>query len=634
MQRILRTLSVVLVGALTVFAASTAHAVEDPPDFQRYLTVRFAPGTTPAERTAARQAVGASIERSLAGPLLQQISLPPADSTAAAAAELERRQAVIYASPSGTWQADAHDFNDPFLPNQWALSNTGQVFMSQFRNGQQLSISGTPGADISALAALDLLDPPDAGERVRLGVIDSGAAYEHLDLADNMLVVPGSDPYDGDDDPRDLFGHGTHVASIAAGVAGNGIGTVGVNPWAEVLPLRAGGEDGRFSWAAIQQAVSVGLANGVKVFNGSFSGAEPDPGLETLMAANQDVLFVFSAGNGGTDYIGDDHDVAGGAGHRYPCDTRLENVICVAASDWNDELASFSDFGVSSVDLAAPGASVYAARPCITPATGPDDESECPWSPDDPLAPVGLGGGPFAFQLQTGTSMAAPAVAAAATLLWQKCPDLRSSQVKRAIVESVTKLPALDPKLAWGGRLNVAAALESVSDCPAASAQLNWPTPPLRPGGPASDAGAGNGGVPAPSPIVPALHPGQSLYLEPSRPAPAQPRLSFRVIKPSSARVGRSKFVRFKLRCSAICSGALSFKPVSRKQRFKTAKTKIKRARAGTRTIRVTIPRATLKKVRKLLKRRRAVRLKFTLVVADQAGRKSRKTAFNVRLRR
>ncbi|MFT4048332.1 MAG: S8 family serine peptidase [Solirubrobacterales bacterium] len=607
-----------LLAAFSVWCALAPVArAGDGPDFDRYITVRFSDDASASDRAAARAAVGGNYEVSLSGPQLQQISVDRG-SVAGAASRLEASSNVEFAVPSGTWKADAGHtpyFNDPMLDQQWALDDYGQIFMSRLTGSGVQSVSGTLGVDIGAPAAWSGVNPGQLAP-VRLGVIDTGVAYEHPDLAAN--IVTGGDFFDGDSDPRDPNGHGTHVASVAAGVANNGIGTAGVDPWAKVMPLRAADEAGNFSWAAIEQAVAYGLAHGVRVFNGSFGGPGNDPAFESLMSDHPEALFVFSAGNGGSDQVGDDHDAASGLGHRYPCDSELPNVICVGASDWTDALAPYSDFGVKSVDVLAPGSSILAAKPCLTPATSADAQGECPYDASDPYAPVGLGGGTYGFQLLTGTSMAAPAVAGTAALVWGKCPGLVAAQVKRAVVGSVDSIVAVRTKVAYGGRLDAGGAIASVANCATAQAATTaWPTPPAQPSSPGTDSGNGSGSG------------GGSVGG-----GATTTGLSFQVIRSANARVTHSSAVKFKLRCSAICSASLSAQARGKSRTFKSFKLALPQHAASTRTVSVKLSNSTLRSVRALVKKKQSVRVKVSLVVTDAAAASSSPTVFSIPLTR
>lgn len=620
---------VLLLAALpsASFAASAADAAadssgEDGIDFRRFVTVRFAEGTSAEQRSAARARVGAQFETALLGANLQQVSLPSREAAEDAAGTLEAFRQVDYAVASGIWEADAGyptPFNDPFFPRQWSLANYGQIYMSQFIGGSFQEVRGAAGADIGAVSAWGAVDPGQLASET-IGVIDTGVAYQHEDLAAN--TVPGVDFFGIDQDPRDPNGHGTHVASIAAGVGGNSVGTVGVNPWAKVMPLRAADRFGSFSWAAIEQSVAHGIEHGVRVFNGSFGGPENNPAFAELIDANRQALFVFSSGNGGSDGVGDNHDAESGADRRFPCDLGMPNVICVGASTPQDAIAGFSDYGVSSVDLVAPGVNIYAAKPCQSPASGPADQGECPFSASDPSAPLGLGGGRHAFQLLSGTSMAAPAAAGAVSLVWAKCPALRASQVKRFVVGSVDRFAGLQGKVAWGGRLDVGNAIAAVASCPAASDGNDWPVPPGQSPGPSIDGvggGGGDGGAPKPPPKV-----------DP----PRSSTLSFQVIKPSRARLTRTRKISFKLKCNESCSADVHSRPSADGLSFRSSKLAVPRRGKGTKRIVVKLSATTARNAQLLLKARQKVRLKVTITVSDRFGIESDPLTFSIRLTR
>lgn len=581
-------------------------------DFSNVLSVQFADGATARERAQARASVDASYLQSLAAPGLQQIEIPRGDSADAAAMALRAKPAVEFVSVSGTWSIDS---DDTYFERQWSLRNLGQVFMTDL-SANPSAISGTPGADIGAVDAwteAQLVPGFPGSEPEVIGVIDTGVAYQHEDLAAN--IVDGYDFFDDDDDPRDPNGHGTHVASMAAAVAGNGTGIAGANPWAKIMPLRAGGENGQFAWAAIEAAASNAIEEGVRIFNGSFSGDANNPAFEQIIAENPDVLFFFSAGNGGTDKIGDDHESGAALAHRYPCDLELDNIICVGASDWNDKLGSFSDFGVKSVDVVAPGARVFGAEPCLDPFGTRYDEfdepvnaDECPVV-DDPEGGFGMTGGSGAYQLLTGTSMASPQVAGAAALIWEAYPDLSSAQVKRALVTTVDTTTALRTKVAWGGRVDAGRAIIAAGQMIAGDDQ--WPVPPAQPVDPPTPPDSGGGVV------------------VPTTPLPEKP-LHFTVIKPRVAKIGRSKRIKFKLRCTAVCSAAVSVRPDF--AGIKNFKGKLRRGSAGTRAVNVTVPRRTLKILRRQLRSGQKPKLFFSVVVKDRWGSQSLPAVFTVRL--
>ena len=321
--------------------------------------------------------------------------------------------------------------NDPDYPLLWGLNNTGQT-------------GGKPDADIDAPEAWNI----QTGDPIVVGVIDSGVDYNHPDLAGNIWTNLGEIAGDGidndsngyiddvrgwdfafnDNDPMDVDGHGTHVAGTIAATGNNSLGVIGV-AWnkAKIMPLRFLDDSGSGATSNAILAIDYATANGVKVTNNSWGGLLPIPNkaLEDAIkaAGEQGALFVAAAGNESrnTDLV-----------PAYPASYDLPNIISVAATDHNDKLSYFSNYGKNSVDLAAPGSEIYSTLP----------------------------GGNYGFL--SGTSMASPHVAAAVALVWAKDPTLTPAQVKNRLLKTTD--PITDPiaRLIWkldAGRLNVANAL-------------------------------------------------------------------------------------------------------------------------------------------------------------------------------
>ena len=160
-----------------------------------------------------------------------------------------------------------------------------------------------------------------------------------------------------DNNPWDYNGHGTHVAGTIAARGDNGIGITGVAWEASIMPLRALNAVGTGTNAGITDAFTYAAANGAKVVNASLGGGPRSQAQSDAITNNPNTLFVIAAGNDGTD-----NDVS----PSYPCNYTSSNLICVAATDNTDTLADFSNYGASSVDLAAPGVEIDSARPHFT----------------------------------------------------------------------------------------------------------------------------------------------------------------------------------------------------------------------------------------------------------------------------
>ena len=238
---------------------------------------------------------------------------------------------VAYAEPNYLYHADATP-NDPQLPQLWAM------------------------AKIAAPAAWDTTTGSPA---VKVAVVDTGIARDHLDLAAN--VIAGTDFVQNDDDPRDFNGHGTHVAGTIGARGNNGIGVTGVNWQVSLMPVRVLDGNGGGSNANVSAGFQYACEHGANVVNASLGGTGYSITIRDVIAspACANTLFVVAAGNDGTNDDSFPH---------YPCDydsspDNLPNVICVAATDSSDALAGFSNYGARSVQLAAPGVSIPSTWP-------------------------------------------------------------------------------------------------------------------------------------------------------------------------------------------------------------------------------------------------------------------------------
>jgi thermitase len=247
-----------------------------------------------------------------------------------AVAALERDPAVAYAEPNYLYHATATS-NDPHLSQLWGL------------------------ARISAPGAWDVTTGSPA---VRVAVVDTGISTDHLDLSAN--VVPGFDFVQNDGDPRDFNGHGTHVAGTIGARGNNGRGVAGVDWQVSLMPVRVLDGSGRGSNAAVTAGFAYACSHGATIVNASLGGTGYSAAMRDAIGSSAcaHTLFVVAAGNDG---LNDD------AAPHYPCNygaapDSLPNVVCVAATDSSDRLASFSNFG-SSVDLAAPGVGITSTWP-------------------------------------------------------------------------------------------------------------------------------------------------------------------------------------------------------------------------------------------------------------------------------
>ena len=299
------------------------------------------------------------------------MKLSPGMKVETALTNLKQNPNLEYAEPNYIMRVLATP-DDPQFAELWGLHNTGQT-------------GGTSDADIDAPEAWDI---HKGSHNVIIAVIDSGVAWAHPDLDDgstsniwtntaelngnpnedddgNLYVddVHGWDFVGEDNDPTDYHTHGTHVAGTIAAIGNNTRGITGVNWYASIMPLRISGPVGLTDTARAVEAIVYAADNGAKVINASWGGGGFSQALyDAISHANdQGVLFVAAAGNGGDDVSGDDND----ATPFYPASYDLPNIISVAATDHNDNLAAFSNYGATSVDVAAPGVSILSSVPII-----------------------------------------------------------------------------------------------------------------------------------------------------------------------------------------------------------------------------------------------------------------------------
>jgi len=266
--------------------------------------------------------------------------------------------------------------DDELFDFQWPFCNKGQEIFC-FGPDPEDCVYGTPDADIDATEAWDI---QTGSEDVVAVVFDTGVAYNHPDLTENMWVnkaeaagiegvdddengyiddIYGYDVGEDDPDPMDSMGHGTHIAGTIAARGNNGIGVAGVNWNARIMAVKVATADyGLYLEDVLEgiEYITTMKKAGVNIVavNCSWGFWEYMEIMEEAMdeAGKLGVIFVAAAGNDA-----DDND-NGVVPNPYPASFDLDNIVSVAATDWNDNLTSFSNYGLTSVDLGAPGSMV------------------------------------------------------------------------------------------------------------------------------------------------------------------------------------------------------------------------------------------------------------------------------------
>ena len=350
------------------------------------VLVKFLDGASNATVAAANTVAGGeTITSFMAGTSkIHHLKLGKGVNVEDALAKYRQSPAVDYAEPNYLHRLTSIP-NDTQFTTLWGLHNTGQ------------SVNGTVGTNDVDIDAPEAWDITTGSASVIIGVVDSGIAYDHPDLAPNIWVNSGEIPNDGidndgngfiddvngydffnnDPDPMDTPdpagnpGHGTHVAGTIAAVGNNSLGITGVMHTAKLMALKAGDVTGSLTNAAILQAENYARVNGARAVNASFGrtgGPCSQAEYDTLSALNTaGVMFLVAAGNGDSNGVGINNDVTPSYPAQYSvataCGPGLPNVITVAAIDQNSNRASFSNFGATSVQIAAPGVNINSTRP-------------------------------------------------------------------------------------------------------------------------------------------------------------------------------------------------------------------------------------------------------------------------------
>jgi len=355
-------------------------------------------------------------------PGLSVVKLPPGMTVEKALPAFNKANGILYAQPNYQVKICSTFPNDTRFNELWGMYNTGQT-------------GGTPDADTDAPEAWDIAT---GSSDIIVAVIDTGVDYTHPDLAENMWVneaefngtpdfdddgngfvddIYGYDFCNDDGNPMDDHYHGTHCAGTIGAVGNNGQGVAGVCWNVRIMAIKfldAGGS----GWTSDAiESVEYSILMGANLSSNSWGGDGYDQGLKDAInaAGAAGMLFVAAAGNDD----GSNNDTYS----VYPSSYDCESLISVMATDKDDNKSSFSNYGLISVDLGAPGSDILSCQPGNR------------------------------YQLLDGTSMATPHVAGACALLWSLNPMLSNIEVKNTLLQTVDKtLPGL---CVSEGRLNL-----------------------------------------------------------------------------------------------------------------------------------------------------------------------------------
>lgn len=318
--------------------------------------------------------------------------------------------------------------NDPQFGQLWGLNNDGS-------NEPSRTQPGLAGADIDAFKAWEITKGSRA---VKIAIIDTGIDYNHPDLKDNMLVneaelngtagvdddgngfvddIYGYDFANKDGDPMDGHSHGTHCAGTIGAVHDNGVGVAGVMSEVSFVAVKFLSDSGSGSTADAIAAIDYATLRNVDIMSNSWGGGGFSEALKQAIerASDAGIIFTAAAGNSGTNNDQSPH---------YPSNYDVANVISVAASTAQDDLASFSCYGRQTVHIAAPGHRI--------------------------LSTVKNGG----YAVYSGTSMATPHVTGAIGLLLAQEGRMPVAEVRERLMATSEPVGALRGRTINSGRLN------------------------------------------------------------------------------------------------------------------------------------------------------------------------------------
>jgi len=413
--------------------AKPAALVSNAPFVPNSILVRFSSNLTSTSRANFRQLVGGTLEKEFSlVPGLEHIKVdidvPTAINTLKAFSGL-----VLYAEPDYVVQRCAPP-TDPSYGVLWGMNNIGQT------------VNGDPGIANADINAPEAWATTTGSANTVIADIDTGVNYNHPDLAANSWINPGEiagngidddgngyiddtrgwDFVNNDNDPIDDNGHGSHTAGTFGAVGNNGVGVTGVNWQCKIMALKFLNSAGSGSTSGALGALNYAVNKGVKVSNNSWGGGGFSQSMLDALnsAAGIGHVFVAAAGNGGADQIGDNNDSL----PSYPASYNAANVISVASTTNNDTRSSFSNYGATSVDLGAPGSTIYSTY-----------------------------GSGYAYL--SGTSMATPHVTGVVALVQTLNPTWTHVQVKQRILSTARPVSALSGITVTGGVLNAAAAV-------------------------------------------------------------------------------------------------------------------------------------------------------------------------------
>lgn len=417
----MRKITILLLGALLLLFSAVVMSARNPQvsaegkgDWVKgEILVKFKEGVTGDEVSNVHKQLGGRVKEVIPGINVQVVAVNRGIGEAVSA--YARNRNVVYAEPNYLAHA-LFTPNDPFFNLQWGLHNTGQT-------------EGTPDADIDAPEAWEIAT---GSSTVKIAILDTGIDQDHEDLVAKIGLQKNFS-----DSPTldDIYGHGTHVAGIAAADTHNDIGVAGVGFKSSLMNVKVLNDSGSGPYSKIAEGIIWAADNGAQVINLSLGARWKSATLESAVnhAWGKGAVVVAAAGN------------SGNPSSTYPA--KYENCIAVAATNDEDLKASWSSYG-DWVDVAAPGVDIYSTFPNDTYGNG------------------------------SGTSMATPHVAGIAALVWSTGFGINNQLVRDRIEQTAEPILGTGSYWVWG-RVNACEAVGG--DCVVEPSPTPTPTPTPEP---------------------------------------------------------------------------------------------------------------------------------------------------------
>ena len=453
-------------GTTTNTKPDSYSNAKEPEMVQGELIVKFHPGIAAEDQSVLLAKMGATIRYRFSNIETMLLSVPTyigISNLLELSKWIQSQPGVAFAEPNYIVHALESNIvpSDPLFTDLWALQNTESTQI--------------PSPDIGAINAWK---KSTGSKNVVVAVIDTGVDYNHEDIKDNYWSNPGEigldsqgrnksnngvdddgngfvddwrgwDFANNDNNPMDDNMHGTHCAGTIGASGNNKLGVVGVNWHVSIVGLKFLKADGSGETSGAIKAIEYATNMSIPILSNSWGGAPYSEALKEAIfkASQKDILFVAAAGNNSNDI-----DLR----PSYPASYNLPNVLSVAATDSNDAVAQFSNYGKKTVHIAAPGVDIL--------STVPNNK----------------------YEKLSGTSMATPHVAGAAALIKSVFTTAGAKTLKAKILSSVDIIESLNNKTTTHGRLNVGNALENDTTPPSSPsgisvtkqggtmAQLSW----------------------------------------------------------------------------------------------------------------------------------------------------------------